>query len=115
MRWYPDYTSLTDVAFDASKIANGEMVNIIFTVSTSKRALYYDGQLLGEVNAELAAKSIHPSGNPLTIGSCFINESTTSTDRTFVGTIYDMYMLPRAVSDEEARVLAAFSLGRFKQ
>lgn len=114
VRWLSDRTSLTDVAFDASRLVNGEVVNMMFTVSTSKRAMYHNGQLVGEVNAELALSNIHPTGNPLTIGSCFINESTTSTDRTFVGTIFDMYMLPRAVDAEEAEALAAFSLERFK-
>jgi len=39
----PERTSLTDVAFDASRLVNGEVVNIVFTVSTSKRAMYHDG------------------------------------------------------------------------
>jgi hypothetical protein len=49
-----------------------------------------------------------------TIGNSWIDTRATSTDRSLVGRIYNVYAFDRALSDNEVVAMTQYSLNRFQ-
>lgn len=77
--------------------------------------MYLNGLLHNSIETSCQASKINLVGNPFEIGSCYLSQTSYSTDRTFVGKIFDVYAWDKAMSDEEAKSIANYSLERFKQ
>ncbi len=99
----------------ANDFQNDETINIVFSISTQRRAMYLNGLLHNSIETSCQASKINLVGNPFEIGSCYLSQTSYSTDRTFVGKIFDVYAWDKAMSDEEAKSIANYSLERFKQ
>ena len=98
----------------SSSIANGEIYCACASITTSRRAVFWNGELFGENTVQTDSKNITFNGNLFTIGNSFINASSTSTDRTFVGNIYNVAAFDRALSDVECAKISKHCLSRFK-
>ena len=101
---------------DATEMQSSIAMNIIISISSERRALFLNGEIYSEFMNTISTSLIVPAGNAFTIGSCiWYSNSDYSTDRTFVGKIFDVYAWDKAMSDEEAKSIANYSLERFKQ
>ena len=126
---YNNYTNIFDIAststsisdslrvhqtIASSSIANGEIYCACASITTSRRAVFCNGELLGENTVQTDAKYITFNGNPFTIGSSYIDNTVISTDRTFVGNIYNVAAFDRALTDDECAKISEYCLSRFK-
>jgi len=96
-------------------LVNGQVYNIIISLTSTRRAMYINGVLNTVLDTYCDPSRWLVRGNSFEIGSAWLAQSDYSTDRTFVGKIFDVYAWSKAMTDEEAKAIANYSLERFKQ
>ena len=104
-----------DIFNGASLFVNSQIYNIIISISSTRRAMYIDGGLHSATESYREPSKYLLRGNSFEIGACWLAQNDYSTDRTFVGKIFDVYAWNKAMTDEEAKSIANYSLERFKQ
>ena len=99
----------------SSLFANGRTYNVIISMSPTRRAMYIDGKI-DQLDETYKNPNLYIfRQNPFVIGSTLLQSSAYSTDRTFVGRMFDVYAWDRAMTDAEVKQIANYSLRRFKQ
>lgn len=99
----------------ASIFVNSQIYNIIISISSTRRAMYIDGSLHSATESYREPSKYLLRGNPFEIGSAWLAQTDYSTDRTFVGKIFDVYAWDKEMSDKEIKSISNYSLQRFKQ
>lgn len=104
-----------DIKNGSQQFANGHPYNVIISMSPTRRAMYIDGKINQLYETYREPRKYIIRNNLFSIGSCYFSPSYYSTDRTFVGRVFDMYAWDRALTDIEVKEIANYSLKRFKQ
>lgn len=84
--------------------------------STKRRAMFFNGQLYQELTDECPAKYITLHGNPITIGSSYVDERNSQygmIDRGFVGKIFCVWFCDYVIEDKIVSVIDAYLRSRF--
>ena len=77
--------------------------------------MYIDGSLNSATESYREPRKFLIRGNPFVIGSSWLTQNFHSTDRTFVGKIFDVYAWDKEMTDKEIKSISNYSLKRFKQ
>ena len=77
--------------------------------------MYIDGSLHSATESYREPRKYLLRGNPFEIGSAWLAQTDYSTDRTFVGKIFDVYAWDKEMTDKEIKSISNYSLKRFKQ
>ena len=109
------YSQDFNIPGGASLFVNSQIYNIIISISSTRRAMYINGSLHSATESYCEPSKYLLRGNSFVIGSCYIDQYDYSTDRTFVGKIFDVYAWDKEMSDKEIKSISNYSLERFKQ
>ena len=89
----------------AADFTNGEAANMMFVCSPSRRAVFINGVLKAEMMSYANPSKITLT-NDFHIGSACTSASSSGTDRTFVGDIYDVYAWSKQLDDVQIATVA---------
>jgi len=99
--------------FDISLFQNDAVNNVLFSVSPERRTITLNGNVAMNDETYRDAAKIRLNSNVFAIGNSYIDTSSYSTDRSFVGKIFDVYAWDTAMDEKTMNRVAKQSLSRF--
>lgn len=108
-----DGNDSTGHIFDAASFQNDVVNNVLFSVSPERRIVALNGNVVMLDETYRDAAKLQLNTNVFSIGNSYIDANSYSTDRTFVGKIFDVYAWDAAMDEKTLHRVARKSLARF--